>query len=216
MGRSMTTTTEPARTTIDYFESIYAAAHGDPRRLPWAHTGPTTALVNWLNAEAPSLVRCGTRVAVVGCGLGENAREVRRRGYEVTGFDGSETAVRWARSLDPECVEGYVQADLFDPPARWVRRFDLVVEVDNIESLSPDRHQVALDALANLMTPHGLLLVICRGSSELAGPRWPLSETRLQEMAAAAALRPHGPICSFIDDDENPPVPRIRAVFCRS
>ena len=202
----MTTTTEPARTTIDYFESIYAAAHGDPRRIPWSHPAPTTALVNWLNAEAPSLIRCGARVAIVGCGLGENAREVRHRGYEVTGFDCSETAVRWARSLDPDGVEGYIQADLFNPPARWTRRFDLVVEVDNIQSLGPDRHPKAVQALANLMTPHGLLLVIGRDD---------LIEGRLLAMTADAGLRPQAAVCSFLDDDEDPPVARVRGVFQR-
>ena len=216
----MKTTTEPPRTSIDYFESIYAAAGGDVRRIPWAHPGPTPALVSWLNAEAPSLVRCGARVAIVGCGLGENAREVRRRGYEVIGFDCSETAVRWARSLDPEGVDGYVQADLFDPPGRWTHRFDLVVEVDNIQSLTPDRHPDAVSALANLMTPHGLLLVIGRCSEPAAGrpadPPWPLTEAGLAAMSAAAGLRPHGPVGSFLDDDEDPPVRRIRGVFTRA
>ncbi|MCH8004816.1 MAG: methyltransferase domain-containing protein [Planctomycetes bacterium] len=214
----MATTTELLTTSIDYFESIYAEAAGDPDRIPWAHRGPNPALVNWLNAVAPSLVRCGARVAMVGCGLGEDAREVMSRGYEVTGFDCSPTAIKWARSLDPDHVEGYVQADLFNPPPRWAHRFDLVVEINNIESLSPDRVGDAVRALENLLTPHGRLLVIGRVTDTpvpvAGGPPWPLTEAELLQTTADVGLIPDGPVCSFLDD-EDPPVRRIRAVFGR-
>lgn len=214
----MTTTTEPLITTVDYFESVYAKAEGDAARVPWAHRGPSPALVNWFNAVAPSLVRCGARVAMVGCGLGDDAREVMRRGYEVTAFDCSETAVGWARSLDPEHPERYVRADLFDPPARWVHRFDLVIEINNLQFLEPGRHVEAVGALSRLLTPHGHLLVICRGADlpvdRTVGPPWPLTEQELLDGAARAALVPDGPVCCFTDD-EDPPVKRMRAVFKR-
>ena len=215
----MTTSTASPVTTVDYFESIYAEAAGDVARIPWAGHRPNPALVNWLNAVAPSLIRCGARVAVVGCGLGDDAREVMCRGYEVTGFDCSATAIRWAKSLDPAHSEDYVQADLFDPPSRWVHRFDLVVEVNNIHALTPDLHHRAIAALSNLLTPHGHLLIVCRGGREpdgmIDGPPWPLSEDELLEATMLAGLVPDGPVCSFTDD-EDPPVPRIRAVFKRS
>lgn len=212
----MTTTTEPLVTTVDYFESVYVHAEGDPARIPWARRRPSPALVNWLNAVAPSLVRCGARVAVVGCGLGDDAREVRRRGYEVTAFDCSETAIRWARQLDQNNADAYIQADLFDPPARWVHRFDLVVEINNLQFIEPGRHNEAVTALSRLLTPHGHLLVVCRGAEQPArsGPPWPLTEDELLESAARAGLVPEQPVCCFTDD-ENPPVRRIRGVFKR-
>jgi SAM-dependent methyltransferase len=217
---STTTTAQPATTSIDYFESIYARAAGNPAALPWAQKGPSRALVNWLNVEAPSQVRCGARVAVVGCGLGEDAREVARRGYEVIGFDCSETAVRWAQGLDDGNVKEYVRADLFNPPSRWLRRFDLVVESNNVQALTPDRHAQAVAALANLMAPHGLLLVIARGAPgsdpPQAGPPWPLTESELLDAAEQAGLESAAEICSFVDDQEEPPVRRIRAVFRRA
>ena len=103
----MTTTTEPLATTVDYFESVYAEAAGDASRIPWASRQPSQALVNWLNAVAPGLIRCGARVAIAGCGLGADAREVIRRGYEVTAFDCSQTAVGWARQLDPDHADAH-------------------------------------------------------------------------------------------------------------
>ena len=56
------------------FEAIYATAGGDASRIPWSDGIPNPALVTWLDTVGPSLVRCGARVAVVGCGLGEDAR----------------------------------------------------------------------------------------------------------------------------------------------
>ena len=215
----MPTTTELTATTVDYFESIYAQADGDPHRIPWSDPRPSPALVNWFNDVAPALIRCGARVAVVGCGLGDDAREVIRRGYEVTAFDCSATAVRWANRLDPDHVDCYRQADLFDPPARWRRRFDLVVEVYNIESLTPDLRNRTVAALADLMTPHGRLLLICRGADDPValhdGPPWPLTENELREATALAGLVPDGPVSAF-SDDEDPSVQCIRAVFARA
>lgn len=213
----MTTTTEPLATTVDYFESVYAEAAGDASRIPWARSHPSPALVNWLNAVAPTLVRCGGRVAIVGCGLGDDAREVIRRGYDVTAFDCSSTAIRWATSLDPDHTASYVQADLFDPPARWVHRFDLVIETNNLQFLVPDQHREAIGKLAALVSPHGHLLVICRGCDQPAGldggPPWPLTEQELMAAAREAGIAPCGPVSSFTDDGG---IARIRAVFRRA
>ena len=167
---------------MDYFESVYAEAAGDAGRVPWASPHPSKALVNWLNAVAPTLIRCGARVAVVGCGLGADAREVIRRGFDVTAFDCSATAITWARSLDPDHADCYVQADLFEPPGRWVRRFDLVIDINNIQALQPHLHRDAVAALSRLVAPHGYLLVICRGAARPAddeGPPWPPTQYKI-------------------------------------
>jgi SAM-dependent methyltransferase len=213
----MTTTTEPLATTVDYFESVYAEAAGDASRIPWASRQPSQALVNWLNAVAPSLIRCGARVAIVGCGLGADAREIIRRGYEVTAFDCSQTAIDWARELDPDHTDRYVRADLFDPPARWVHRFDLVIDINNIQALQPSLHPDAVTALSRLAAPHGHMLVICRGADRPPdpdqGPPWPLTEPELIQATAQAGMMPQGAVCCFTDDQD---VPCIRAVFKRA
>ena|SRR5438477_9233197 len=212
-------TTYPVQTTAEFFESIYVDAHGDPSRIAWADQRANPALVTWLNAVAPSLVRCGSRVAVIGCGLGDDARELMRRGYDVTAFDCSRTAVEWAKRNDPLNAQCYFQADLFNPPARWRHRFDLVVEINNIHALAPDMHSRALGAIANLLSPNGHLLVICRGGDEPValedGPPWALTESELLEAATGAGLVPTEAVCAF-DDEETPPVRRMRALFRRA
>lgn len=214
----MTTITQPLQTTVDYFESVYAEAAGDPGRVPWSEGHASDALINWLNAVAPSLIRCGGRVAVVGCGLGEDARELIRRGYEVTAFDCSDSAVAWARRQDSRNVDCYQQADLFEPPARWRHRFDLVVEVKNLQWLASDLRPGAMSAIADLMSPHGRLLVICRGAAAPVaaedGPPWPLTEVELLEATALAGLEPDDAPCGFTDDETG--AAWIRALFRRS
>jgi SAM-dependent methyltransferase len=202
----------------DYFESVYTHAEGDASRIPWADGRPCPALVTWLDFVAPSLIRCGARVAVVGCGLGEDARELIRRGYDVTAFDISNAAVRWARELDAEHGGAYHRADLFSLPPRWVHRFDLVVEISTIQSMPPTLHAKAVHAMGQLVGMRGLLLVIGRAGAEPSriedGPPWPMTRQQLCDFAALAGFEPDGQVDVF-DDDEAPPVRRMRALFHR-
>ena len=168
----MTTATMPNPLTADretltgMFDAMYREAHGDASQIPWCDGRANPALVAWLNHVAPQLVRCGSRVAVVGCGLGDDARAIAARGYDVTAFDCSETAIEWARHIDPENADMYQVADLFDFPPRWRHRFDLVVEIYTFQSLPPSMWAEAMGAMSELMGPHGHLLVIARGTHE--------------------------------------------------
>jgi SAM-dependent methyltransferase len=205
--------------SAEAFEAIYADANGDPALVPWADGRPHPALVTWLNVVAPTLVRCGARVGVVGCGLGDDARELHRRGYDVTAFDCSSTAIEWARGLDPEHTGSYHVADLFHLPPRWRRRFDLVVEVNTIQSLLPERRCETVQAISELVSMRGALLVICRASDAPCtmddGPPWPMTRAELEGAASSAGLVPADPICTFLDG-ETPPVRRMRALFRRA
>jgi SAM-dependent methyltransferase len=204
---------------VDYFESVYQSASGEASLVPWCEGKPSAALVNWLNAMAPSIVRCGSRVAVVGCGLADDAREFLRRGYEVTAFDASQTAVRWAKRLDPSRSNCYVCADLFKPLPRWRHRFDLVAEVNNLAWLHPEQWSDALRSIGELLTPHGHLLLINPATTTRtpieAGPPWPIEEKQLLEAAARAGLTPAGKVSAFEDDDD-PSQLRMRAMFRRA
>jgi SAM-dependent methyltransferase len=216
--QDMASTTTLVETSPAFFEQVYAEAGNRREAIPWDRGGPSPALVNWLNAVAPTLVRCGARVAVVGCGLGHDVAELVRRGYEVTGFDCSQSAVQWARRLYASCAGSLHQADLFNLPARWSRRFDLVVEVNTIQALVPERRDAALRAMTHLMSPHGRLLVICHGAESPAhpeaGPPWPLTKQELLEAAARAGLLPEGPLSSFNESAERFSL-RLRGVFTK-
>lgn len=202
-----------------YFETIYRDASGDAGAVPWADGGPNPALVSWLNSEAPGLIRPGATVAVVGCGLGDDVRELADRGYDVVGFDCSPAAISWARRRHTVVAERLVVADLFALPGSLARRHDLVVEINTLQALDPSLRPAAAAGVASLARPRGAVLVICRGRE--AGealppePPFPLSYGELESLMAGNGLAPMGAIDAFTDD-ECPPNRRLRAVFRRA
>lgn len=203
--------------TAEQFDAVYSGAAGDPSRVPWSDGVPNPAMVTWLNAIAPSLIRCGARVAVVGCGLGEDARELIRRGYDVTAFDFSAVAVDWARALDPENASCYHCADAANPPSRWVHRFDLVVEINTLQAVPIARRGVLMSGIARLAAANGHVLVICRAAespvseADTDGPPWPLTRGELVELARASGFVEE--MVDEFEDDEVPPRRRLRALL---
>ncbi|MGA0419385.1 MAG: class I SAM-dependent methyltransferase [Phycisphaerales bacterium] len=199
------------------FEAIYVDAGGDRSRVPWNRGGtagaPDPALIDWLDRDAPTLLRAGSRVLVPGCGLGDDARELSRRGYETTAFDLSATAIAWAQELDADDAVRYSTGDLFEPPDRWLGRFDLVAECFCVQSMPPSWHEAAVAALANLLGPQGVLVSIGhdgdRPATEIQGPPWPLEAANLREHARAAGLREVAPTARGLVGG------RMRAVFVR-
>ncbi len=200
------------------FEQIYRQAGGDRTQIRWDDGRPNPLLVSWLDRSASDELRPGSRVAVVGCGLGYDARELARRGYDVTAFDLSPTAIEWAKSIDPEWASIFCVADLLALPSRWRHRFDLVVEIYTIQSMPPETRPTTMAAVASLLHPHGRLLVVCRGADRPQrgddGPPWALTVDELRELARAHDLEcPSG--FELSEDGETPPKPRIRAYLRR-
>ncbi|MGD9688817.1 MAG: class I SAM-dependent methyltransferase [Phycisphaerales bacterium] len=208
---------------VDRFDDPYLNANGEASRVPWADCRPCPLLVEWLNTEAPVLVRPGSRAAVVGCGLGDDVVELADRGYDVLGFDISPAAVKWAARRHPDHADRFMVADLLSLPARLQRRFDLVVEAYTIQSLEVALRERAASAVAGLVAPRGVVLTVCRGRgpdqplSECLGPPFPLTRDEMISIMEHAGLAPiHGP--DRIDelwDSETPPKRRMRGVFIR-
>jgi SAM-dependent methyltransferase len=165
-----------------WLERLYSSAGGDASRVPWADGKPNPNLVSWLDARAAH----GGRALVVGCGLGDDAEELARRGYDVTAFDVSSSAVEWARSAHPSSSCEYVCADLLHPPAEWAQAFDLVVEIYTVQVLRGEPRREALLALPGLVAPGGTLLLIARGRDD-DDPEgdlpWPLAKRELSTVA---------------------------------
>lgn len=201
-----------------FFENVYLQAGGEPAQVPWVRQKPSPMLVAWLNAEAAAWVRPGARAVVVGCGLGDDLAELACRGYDVSGFDVSPTAVQWAKRRFPEHSAAFQTADLLDLPGRLLKRFDLVIEAYTLQSLPPSLRERAARAVASLTHKHGVVLTICRGRDEaeklegVQGPPFPLTAGELRRAMESAGMTATREIDDFTDDD-TPEIRRLRATW---
>lgn len=156
-----------------WFERLYAAADGDPTRVPWAMQSGHHYLTAWLRtADGEDRSAC-----VVGCGLGDDAEALAAAGFDVTAFDLSPRAISWARSRFPDSPVRYEVGDLFEVAQERPEAFDLVWESRTVQSLPPERHADAAAAVGRLVSDHGMLLAITLlavGPNDWVGPPWPV------------------------------------------
>ena len=171
------------------FESMYASVEGDLTAVPWARLEPSARLVRWLQSgEAPP----AGRALVAGCGLGDDAEELARRGFSVVGFDLAPSAIRLARERFPASLVEYQVADLFAMPAAWEAAFVLVVEIRNLQSVPRVQREQATAALAGCVASGGVLYAggaFVEHPGPDAGRPWPLTAGELAGFERAGLTR---------------------------
>lgn len=197
---------------LDWFEELYTQAAGDPVRIPWADLTANPHLMRWKERR---FAGGGRSALVVGCGLGDDAEELDRLGFQVTAFDISPTCIEWCRARYPDSRVDYRTADLFQSPPEWRHQFEFVLEIYTLQVLPPEMRRPAMDCMSNWVAKAGTMLVVCRGREEEqpAGELpWPLTKSELNHISnGGLELR------SFDDfwDDEDPPVRRFVAEYQR-
>ena len=197
-----------------WFDALYKNAGGNTASIPWADQRPNDNLVTWLDRER---VAGRGRALVIGCGLGDDAEELARRGWNVTAFDISPTAIDWCRKRFANSKVSYVAADLLDPPKHWTRAFDFVLESYTLQAVPPEVRDRMMPNVANFVAPGGTLLIICRGrdeNEEQAELPWPLPRSALSPLMKQSGLRERS-FEDFMDAKEDPPARRFRAVYQR-
>jgi SAM-dependent methyltransferase len=197
---------------VGWFERLYAEAERGESVVPWADLAPNPHVVEWLDRARPA----PGRALDVGCGLGDTAEDLARRGFEVVAFDVAPTAVEQARRRFPKSRVDYRVADLLALPRDFEGAFDLVVECYTLQVLPPEARGRAVDALRRTLRPGGTLLVVARGREPDDPPGempWPLTRAEVEAIATPELL-----CLGFEDflDAEEPPVRRLRAWFAAS
>lgn len=160
----------------ELFEAVYQNGV-----VPWDKGEPASALVEW--AEAQQLDGTGKRALVVGCGLGDDAEYLAARGFDVTAFDVSPTAIAQCKQRWPQSRVTYVTADLFAAPEAWRGAFDFVLESRTIQALAWEYAPRACAAIAQLVKRGGQVLVLCLGREpheDRRGIPWALCRSDLQ------------------------------------
>ena len=172
-----------------WFEPLYAKANWNEAAVPWANLKASPDLIEWL--EHHQINGHGQKALVVGCGLGDDAEELTRRGFDVVAFDISPTAIEWCQKRFPNSTVDYQVADLFNLPAGWLGAFDFVLEYYTIQALPPHLNKQTIEAVARLIATKGTLLVICLGRDpdvQIEGPPWPLSKDALDSFREAGLI----------------------------
>ncbi len=159
---------------LSWFEDLYRSSNRNREQIPWDWREPHPFLVVWTNEnEIPG------RALVVGSGLGEDAAFLYERGWEVTAFDVSESAVEWSRNLHQGTDIDWVVGDLLNPEEGWFGEFDLVLEVHILQAIPEEIRKRAYRNLAPMLASGGLLICIGRlgdeSDGEDNGPPWPLA-----------------------------------------
>lgn len=171
---------------LGWFEACYQCAEGESELVPWAHEIARPEFVEWLES-LPEERRKG-RALDIGCGLGDNAVRLAEAGFDVTAFDISETAVRWAAQRFPDHDIDWRTADLVDPPEEFEAAFDLVNETYTLQILRPPYRDEAIKTLPRFVKPGGTLLIVGRGRHEddpMDPPPWPLMLEEFECLVAA-------------------------------
>ena len=160
-----------------WFDDLYRDAGGNADVIPWADPTLPEYLTEWL--EKNNITGNGKKALVIGCGLGRDAEELAGRGFAVTAFDISQTAVEWTKRSHPDSRVDYHVADLFAMPAEWRAAFDLVVECYTVQALPRNIRQKAIEAVKSVLREHGELFVAARafGKDQVEDPfPWAIKE----------------------------------------
>jgi SAM-dependent methyltransferase len=168
-----------------WFERLYAEGLAGDISVPWDREDPNPELAEW--AESVAVDGNGRRAVVVGCGLGADAEYLASRGFEVTGFDISPSAIEEARRRHPDSPVDYRVVDLFALPDDLKGGFDLVAEVFTLQALPDPSREKAADAVAGLVAPGGSLVVVAfradGGETSDQGPPFALGRDFIDSLA---------------------------------
>jgi SAM-dependent methyltransferase len=176
-----------------WFEPLYAGARRDLDAVPWAEGAAHPYVTDWL--DDPVSTPPGRRAAVVGCGLGDDAAELARRGYDVVAFDVAPSAVAWARERHRGIDVDWRVVDALEPPDELIGAFDLVLEVRTVPSLPGVVREAAMDAIGRLVAERGVLVVVTlvATSTEAAdawsGPPWVQAPSELATYRSSGLVR---------------------------
>lgn len=122
----------------------------------WDRGAPNPQLMHWL--DTGTLTPC--RIAVPGCGRGWEVAELARRGFEVTGLDYTDAAIREAQANlgQMELTANIIKADVLsystDQP------YDAVYEQTCLCAIDPDHWIDYADQLSRWIRPGGHLYAL--------------------------------------------------------
>lgn len=138
----------------------------------WSLHTPTPVFQHLLaekNSRGEPLFPSG-RVLVPGAGLGYDAREFAKHGFEVVAVDFAQAAADAMRgALTPATAHEIVQDDLFQLPASWNETFDYVLEYTCYCAIDPTRRAEYVDVVTRVLKRGGTYVALAFPLSDHTG-----------------------------------------------
>lgn len=129
----------------------------------WSLHAPTPVFQHLLaekNSRAENIFPPG-RMLVPGAGLGYDAREFARHGFEVVAVDFARDAVEDMRALmDDASQHEILHHDLFELPATFDGTFDYVLEYTCFCAIHPARRTEYADTMARMLKRGGMYIAL--------------------------------------------------------
>lgn len=123
----------------------------------WDLGCPAPPLINLLaSSQAPK----PGRMAVLGCGKGQDAMLFSTAGFEVIGFDFARTAIAHAQSTAQAraLTTQFLCRDIFELEAEFPKSFDYVLEHNCFCTIAPTLRSRYVEVVKSLLRPQGKLI----------------------------------------------------------
>lgn len=166
----------------DWFETLYAETTVEGNGVPWANMAPHPFFKRWIDENTPEAKE--KTALVIGCGLGDDAIELESRGFKVTAFDVSNSAIELCKKRFPDSKVEFVQADLIKGITDWHKKFDFVLEIFTIQALPPKFEDALIKNVSDFVSDNGKLVLITeiqKGERSYEnGPPWLLNKSYIK------------------------------------
>jgi SAM-dependent methyltransferase len=150
-------------------------------KVPWQSSGLADITRRYLGEYAK-----GRSALEIGCGTGEDAAEFRRLGFEYSGFDISEEAIRIAKDLHPKYSKSFFVGDIFALDAS--SKFSVIYDKGVFHNLAgPKRREEFVRNVASTSEKNGVWITVC-GSADFYDPKVPHGAIFLQHLIAPAEM----------------------------
>ena len=170
----------------DWFEPLYAGSNTEGDGVPWANMDTHPSFKRWLQRNP--LTGNSKKALVVGCGMGDDAIELERLGFQVTAFDVSDTAIKLCKERFAQSKVNFVAADLLQSQEQWHKGFDFVLEIYTVQALPPKYEDLLIANIASFVANSGQLLVVAEVSKAdrefVNGPPWLLTPSHIDSFVS--------------------------------
>jgi methyl halide transferase len=123
------------------------------------------------------------RMAVLGCGSGQDALLFSMAGFDVMGFDFAPSAINRASTVAKarELNAQFLQRNIFDLKTEFSHSFDYVLEHTCFCAINPTDRSQYVQVVRNLLRPHGQLIALFYTHSCSGGPPFGVRPQEIQD-----------------------------------